>query len=896
MNTQLRKLADGRTVGCAVFEIASFPNFEGTTRETDVLLEHTYQHFCHTVQEFFKFGQTADAVAELLWITEKAERQTFRSRIRLFCVVRKIGAADDIVEATLKQVITHLQMSFSTRQYRIDSTGDCFDNYVKLLGNVDATCLYSVIKAEKCAGNAMSMYPYYYADVIPANNTDNFASMTAALSQQENCCVSFQLFPTRLTQQEQSFLNEVTGELGKIASGIISQQGVYTDVAAKEPYTVLSNYLSKMNDPLFTYNILIFGNRQDCTGLAAKIASLLQSGQKRIMNPTFTQVDLSAEKVRLTEHYLNYPWNINNKLIYTYRNKQLFAKVPMAKVLYRLPYLITAEEAAAFFRLPIREKSMTALASNLTSLNTEMFDESVLLEDNVKFGKLLSFDSSDVLIGCPEKDFAKHAMIVGTPGTGKTTFSLNLLLQFHKKGIPFLAIEPTKHEYRAMLDAIPELQIFTPGNNDVSPFIINPFIPPKGIKLEQYVPSLVSAFQAAFSMQEPLDMLFLRAVRVCYAEFGWKNYSTASDADVAKFGLFEFIRVFKKLVDETNYEPKIKGNLQSAGVLRLMNLIEQNSNIYDTIHTVPIEDLLMCPTVLELNAIENAEQKSLLMALMLINICAYTKHNHKSEGRLQNIILIDEAHVLFGSKAVGENEANPINTTTKALQDMVAEIRSYGTGIIIADQAPSKIGREILACTDIKVAFRLVEESERKLFAGSVDLSASALQQLARLNVGEAFFFFGRLKEPQLLTTPDVRKDEGILLDISEEEIATKMNYWNIRQNALVPFSECRFSTSCGGSCDFKIRADAEHYAIRFLREYGMKITEAKLLRQYIALVDEWLTARQGYSAETLDKRLSNCLKIRLLRKALLERDLQISTALADKILETTVEAQDERI
>lgn len=52
--------------------------------------------------------------------------------------------------------------------------------------------------------------------------------------------------------------------------------------------------------------------------------------------------------------------------------------------------------------------------------------------------------------------------------------------------------------------------------------------------------------------------------------------------------------------------------MESAGVVRLVSLIEQNSNIYDTVHTIPLEDLLSKPTVIELNAINNKEQKSLI--------------------------------------------------------------------------------------------------------------------------------------------------------------------------------------------------------------------------------------------------------------------------------------------
>ena len=146
-----------------------------------------------------------------------------------------------------------------------------------------------------------------------------------------------------------------------------------------------------------------------------------------------------------------------------------------------------------------------------------------------------------VTIGCDERILSKHVLIVGMPGTGKTTFSINLMLPFAERNIPFLIVEPTKTEYRALIEQLPDIQIFTPGNVSVSPFIINPFIPLKGITVEQYKPVLVSAFMAAFSMPSPLDLLFQNAIQQCYTKYGWKDYSTSDDSDVTIFGLHEFL-------------------------------------------------------------------------------------------------------------------------------------------------------------------------------------------------------------------------------------------------------------------------------------------------------------------------------------------------------------------
>ena len=128
-------------------------------------------------------------------------------------------------------------------------------------------------------------------------------------------------------------------------------------------------------------------------------------------------------------------------------------------------------------------------------------------------------------------------------------------------------------------------------------------------------------------MPNPLPDIFLGAVNDCYTEYGWKKSSTIDDPDIELFGMYEFIKVFKKTIEHSNYKGETKANIESAGIVRLISLIEQNSNIYDTIHTIPIEDLLHHPTVLELNAINNKEQKSLIMALMLILFCVYTKNN-----------------------------------------------------------------------------------------------------------------------------------------------------------------------------------------------------------------------------------------------------------------------------
>lgn len=886
MNTQYFELSDNRWLGFNLFEISSLPEKSTFLREDKDLYGRFVREFEQLLNEFNRLLGDNTCI-EILWITDEATNQTFRSYVRLFFIIRKIDKSKKAIEYCIENTKNSIMSILRSSQYGLDASEEKYSELKELISKVNSEAVFSVAKSERCLGNANSLYPYYYFDVLPLKNSDGFHSIVASISQKKNCCISFQLFPTSLNIEEKSVINEVSGELNRLVSGIMVNNEFYKDSSAVNPSRTYSYYYDRMNGSMFKYNILVFGERSDCAGLSAKIINLLQAGEEKVSSSDPICLDLSNERLDLNKQFSYYPWNVNTILMNSYRNENVHKVVPLARVLRRLQFMVTSEEAVSFFRIPLYDKSMPAIKYTQVTQARERFSDLVVNENNIQFGELISNDSSQVKIGCPEKAFTKHMLVVGTPGSGKTTFSVNLLLQFARKGIPFLAIEPTKTEYRAMIEAIPDMRFFTPGNNAVSPYIINPFIPPKGIRIEQYIPSLASAFKAAFSMPSPLDIIFLKAIRACYIQYGWKDYSMLGDTDVQLFGLYEFILVFKKLIANTTYSKEVRGNIESAGILRLANLIEQNSNIYDTINSVPIEDLLTAPTVLELNSIDNAEQKSLIMALLLINICLYTKHNQTGDGELKNAILIDEAHVLLGGgvTSAADGSADSQGTTIKALQDMIAEIRSYGTSIIIADQSPTKVSREVVANTDIKVAFRLVQSAEKDLIADSTNMDEEAKSNLSKLHPGQAYVYYSQLEMPQMIMTEDIREKEGIRLSVPDSEVAEKSTYWDSHMKLLCPYRECRYCDSCSETCDFLVRSNAEYIANRAFTLYSRQIKTSEDLRKCIYNLP--ILMEQEFNKHTdLDvKKLQICSRIKLLRKIMLELPLKVGDKEAKLII-----------
>lgn len=780
------------------------------------------------------------------------------------------GLSNDGIEQVLEK-------QFHTFNYQCvqsdDHTGKRLENTIK---NCLWQDVYSVLKTEKIVTTPYTYEGYYYwADVFRYPDKcvyDNFNMLFQTLLNSPYSYVSFQLLPTVLQEHEIEIMKNLCMFIEPHLHMMPNSYTQMYEPYALQPFQTYKSFVDSIGEPYFLFNIMAGSCSGNASSLANQIIAMLKS-------ETENSIDLQSVKVETeslcTSEYEQFPYAYNELLKSQYRDLVIWGgNIVPPNNLFRLPFLITVDEALGFFHLPVDDGKIVGIDSSSHENSNELLNLHVTDKKNIIFGSVIG---SNVVIGASPNDLTKHALIVGMPGTGKTTFSINMLMQFYKKGIPFLAIEPTKTEYRAMIDAIPELQIFTPGNNEVSPFVLNPFLPPKGIRIEKFIPSLFSAFKAAFSMPSPLDSLFQKAIQEAYTQYGWRDYSMLGDQGVTVFGLHEFIIVFKKLIKESNYGKEVKGNLESGGILRLSNLIEQNRNIFDTVNSIPVEDMLSKPTIIELNAIENTEQKALVMALVLINICSYIKNNQLGDGKVKNAILIDEAHVLLNQRSRNtENGADMQNSSIQSVENMIAEVRSYGTSVIIADQRPTAVGEAIVANTDVKIVFRLTENKERTIISDSTCMTENMKQQLAQLESGQAYVYYNKLKSPQLVQTPDIREQMGIRLSVLDQEIKEKNIYWLYNKLLLNPYIECRNCKMADGYCNSRLRSDANYFTNLVWNAKGSEIVdERKLLlitNGIPILLDSYL---KMFSEKERDA-LIICIRIMLLRKAELEKSIVI--------------------
>ena len=869
-NISTESLTNGELVSLGCIEITSIPHvsiIDDANGDTTHIVEKYKNEFGSLLDEIFQTYKSQllsqdyarDISVELLWKTTAVVNQPYNANIRLFIIVRVIDIVEQSAVTAVASIIKLIESTLALQKYEYEDVP--YPALRQVISSINDSRINAIVKEEAAEDLQNQLLPYCYSyDRFPHTSND-LSRIVNALIDYPDCAVSLQLIPTTYSSNEAVEVDRITQSLDILSKGVMDHGiGTISFTLAQKHAGVYRYYSDSKASALFAFNILVYGDEAAAANITSKLYGQINSGTDGSVS--LKNIRLNRSEVGKDSNFYPLPWAVNEIILGKERSYALWSSGHVSNALYRLPYIITSEEAAEFIRLPVGSARVSAgLKINESSKGTKSYTANIINAGDITVGKLRSSSKGDV-IGFSLKDLAKHMLVVGTPGSGKTTFSVSLLDRLWKDHhIPFLVIEPAKNEYRALVQSIPDLQVFTPGKNFISPFVFNPFVPPKNVKLETYKSTLKTAFAAAVSMSTPLDKIFEESINNCYSDFRWLDTYTVDDKGKT-FNISDFIKCFQQTFDEIGYTGDAK-NIGRAGVVRLNSLV----NLFDNYFSIPIEDLLQKPTIIELAAIENADQKALIIALLLLSILAYVNSNYVGEGGLKNVILLEEAHVLLdASSNAGQGDANPSAIAQGLVKRMLAEIRSYGVGLVIADQSPRKVSTDVVALTDMKMVFRLVESEDKQIIGDSTNMSDSQIQRLAKLKPGEAFLFFNKLDEPEEVITPDYRLDNNISITLSDDGIKQLSTYWKNKPEMLRPYPQCQYCDACQHTCDYGRRILAREVARRiFTRNFKADSKDFAVIQKVFGKISTLVQAE--LNDEPFTPELLSCVKVHLWRK-----------------------------
>ncbi|MFI8421134.1 ATP-binding protein [Streptomyces sp. NPDC085479] len=438
---------------------------------------------------------------------------------------------------------------------------------------------------------------------------------------------------------------------------------------------------------------------------------------------------------------------------------------------YRQPFqhqtLLTSTQLAAYVHLPNLETDGFSIR---TAPAFDVVPADVTQERSITLGQIMQRGRrTGATYAVTPKSLTRHTFVAGVTGSGKTNTLIHLLTEIDRRSIPFLVIEPSKTEYRAMSGhpaLAGRLRVFTPGKETVAPLRLNPLEVPPHIGIGEHLDLLRAVFGASFAMWGPLPQVLERCLHEVYEDRGWdlrtstnrrlEPQSAAGLSWRAFPTLTDLGQKVRDVVPRLGYEPRTQDDIQAALLTRLDSMRSGGKGAtLDTPLSVPDRELFDAPAVIELEGMGDDDDKAFLIGLLLIRLAEHRRAGGPSDD-LAHLLVIEEAHRLISNVTRGGSEyvANPRGQAVETFTNLLSEIRAYGQGVVIADQVPVRLAPDVVKNTNLKIAHRVVAADDRAVLGGSMSMSDAQERYVSTLGIGRAAVFSDGDDAPLLVAVP----------------------------------------------------------------------------------------------------------------------------------------------
>ena len=343
-----------------------------------------------------------------------------------------------------------------------------------------------------------------------------------------------------------------------------------------------------------------------------------------------------------------------------------------------------------------------------------------------------------------------HVFVTGSTGSGKSNTVYKLLENANKN---FLVVEPTKGEYRYVFGK----DVHKFGTNHMMGDVlrINPFVFPKGIHVYEHIDRILEVFNVCWPMYAAMPAVLKDAFIRAYERVGWDLRTSVNSNGCIFPTFYDVVAEIDNVIELSDYSDENKGNYKGSLKTRLKSLTNGINSYIFCEDNIPDEILFDSKTIVDLSRIGSQENKALTMGVLVIKLQEYRmcRSSMKMNEGLKHITVLEEAHHLL-KNAVASSSPELVGgiaaKSVEMLSNAIAEMRTYGEGFVIVDQAPGLMDKSVIRNTNTKIIMRLPDQDDRELVGRAANLNDEQIQELAKLQRGVAVIYQNEWIEPVL--------------------------------------------------------------------------------------------------------------------------------------------------
>ena len=477
-------------------------------------------------------------------------------------------------------------------------------------------------------------------------------------------------------------------------------------------------------------------------------------------------------------------WGLNNKYlpeVGKYLSKLYHPMIDINSSINNMSKYVTPGVLLSGKELPILLGLPKKSVSGIPVMEMVEFGRNVTTYDKsydkkINLGKIFHMGSVEELdVDIDLDSLSMHTFITGSTGSGKSNTIYKLLNELNKQKIKFLVIEPAKGEYKEVFGGRSDVNVFGTNPKYSEMLKINPFKFPNDIHILEHIDKLIEIFNACWPMYAAMPAVLKEAVEMAYEICGWDlDYSICASSSNIYPTFKDLLDTLDIVIKNSAYSEELKSNYTGALCTRVKSLTNGllgrifNSNEIDN------EVLFDENTIVDLSRIGSTETKSLITGILFIKLQEYRMtSNVEANSKLRHITVLEEAHNLLRKTSTSQSQegANLQGKSVEMISNSIAEMRTYGEGFIIADQAPNLLDDSAIRNTNTKIILRLPQQEDRESVGKSASLSDDQIDEIPKLKTGVAVVYQNNWMEPVLCKIDEFKDNKPLIynFDVKSE-------------------------------------------------------------------------------------------------------------------------------